>query len=164
VNKILILSLLALLLISSCKTKTQIIENKDMINLMPPIIIYKTKKDYYNNVPVLLSDDKTKIVSFPDIKDLKRGNELCLPTLLNNGYLLDNRGINKNVAFLSITYKEYVDLPKTPSVDELYEKIIDRKPLKRMYYCGKGPANENDIAEINKNILQKNLKGYNRKI
>lgn len=37
----------------------------------PQALIYKTKKDYTNLVPVLLSDDKTEIVSYPNPRDSK---------------------------------------------------------------------------------------------
>ena len=36
----------------------------------PPLVIYKTKKDYSKNIPVILSDDRTKVVSYPDVKDI----------------------------------------------------------------------------------------------
>ena len=62
------------------------------------VVIYKTAKDYRNNVPVTLSDDKTTIVSYPHPTDLVLGEGLALPASLHNGYLLDNRGINRNVA------------------------------------------------------------------
>src|ERR1044071_4992028 len=73
----------------------------------PPAIVYKTKADYSNYVPVILSEDKSKIVSYPDPKDVQS----AAPVKLKNGYLLDNRGINKNVAFLRWTYEEYKKFP-----------------------------------------------------
>src|ERR1017187_6426884 len=65
----------------------------------PHVVVYKTKANYNNLVPVELTDDKTKIVSYPDPKDVKTENGYSLPSSLNNGYLLDNRGIGKNAAF-----------------------------------------------------------------
>ena len=66
----------------------------------PPVLVYKTKANYNNLVPVILSDGKTEIVSYPHPKDLIKGSRFPLPFILNDGYLLDNRGIGKNVAFL----------------------------------------------------------------
>ena len=73
----------------------------------PPTIIYKTRADYSNNVPIILSEDKTVILSYPAPADLKPDGAFSTPTLLKNGYLLDNRGVNANVAFLKMSYQEY---------------------------------------------------------
>src|ERR1035437_9891940 len=71
----------------------------------PPTMVYKTKADYSKNVPVTLSDDKSVIISYPAPIDLKPGGSFATPTLLQDGYLLDNRGINAKVAFLKMTYE-----------------------------------------------------------
>ena len=92
----------------------------------PPVIIYKTTRDYSRNVPVTLNADGTKIVSYPAVSDVR---SLPYPTPLADGFLLDNRGIGQHVAFLSYTYEEYAALPKTPTAAELFEKIIDKHPL-----------------------------------
>jgi hypothetical protein len=71
--------------------------------------------------------------------------------VLNDGFLLDNRGIGPNVAFLSITYEQYSKMVKTPSSEELFELIIDKDPLKEMYQCGnrsKYPDIENDLNTL----------------
>ena len=111
----------------------------------PPTLVYKTRADYYNKVPVILSEDKTKIVSYPNPIDLIKGNSFGLPTPLSNEYMLDNRGIGTNVAFLKLTYEEYSKLQKVPSVDELYEMIIDKNPLLELCDCG----NKNGFKDIN---------------
>lgn len=84
-----------------------------------PILVYKTKKNYNNLVPLLLNDDKTQIVSYPDPHDVKVGSAFLLPTSLQNGYLLDNKGIGINVAFLKYTYEEYYNLKNLPTLKEL---------------------------------------------
>src|SRR5580693_4313855 len=66
----------------------------------PSAVIYKTKGDYSKNVPVTLSDDKSKIVSYPAVQDIYYKGALAYPTPLAKGYWLDNRGINVNSAFL----------------------------------------------------------------
>ncbi|MBN2683025.1 MAG: hypothetical protein JXR58_10995, partial [Bacteroidales bacterium] len=73
------LIILSILFATSCNTTKKVEVDSGISTYLPPIIIYKTKKDYYNNVPVILSDDKTKIVSFPDIRDLRNGDSLKLP-------------------------------------------------------------------------------------
>lgn len=118
----------------------------------PPVIIYKTKKNYDKNVAVILSDDKTSIVSYPDPKDIIKENNYCYPTHLKKGFLLDNRGINKNVAFLSITYEEYAKYKTTPSLQELQKMIIDKNPLKVMYSCGTRYDYKNLVEELNQKI------------
>ncbi len=102
----------------------------------PPALVYKTKTDYFNLVPIILSDDKSSIVSYPHPSDLKSGDNYLTPTVLKNGYLLDNRGIGKNVAFIKLTYQEYGNLKEQPSLDELYALIIDKDPLTELCNCG----------------------------
>jgi len=63
----------------------------------PPCIIYRTRSDYSMYVPVTLSADKSKIVSYPDIKDIYFNGKLSVLTLLADGFLLDNRGIRLQI-------------------------------------------------------------------
>ncbi len=115
----------------------------------PPVIIYKTTKDYYKNVPVAMSEDKSSIVSYPDITDVFYQGEPAYPTRLAGGYLLDNRGIGINSAFIKYTYEEYSRLSATPSPETLYNLIIDKNPFTEIYLltCKK------DTSEINKLIF-----------
>lgn len=131
--------------IFGCKSKQQntgkIPELKPSVNnqsvaALPHAIIYKTTTDYTNNVPVNLSEDKTKIVSYPHPNDVFMGENLALPTQLHNGYLLDNRGIGRNVAFLKYTYEEYSQLKDVPTILDLQENIIDKDPLTELWDCG----------------------------
>ncbi len=132
-------------------------QKTQFVSTLPHIVIYKTTKDYRHNVPVTLSEDKLRIVSYPHPTDLFVGGYLARPTQLNNGYLLDNRGIGKNVAFLTYTYEEYSKLQTLPSLGELYENIIDKDPLTELWDCGT-KANFSDIEKqlnewINNNML-----------
>jgi len=122
---------------------------------LPPIVVYKTTKDYSKNVAVTLSEDKTRIVSYPAPTDVSARS---YPTALNKGYWLDNRGISPNTAFLSITYEEYAKLKRAPKLEELYEMIIDKKPIKKMYICGRGGSS---ISELNA-LIKKRFKGCER--
>lgn len=126
------------------------------------VIIYKTAKDYRNNVPIIMSDDKTQIISYPHPTDLFLGENLSLPTQLHNGYLLDNRGIHKNVAFLNFTYGEYSKLKDVPTLQELQRNIIDKDPLMELWDCGK-KINFTDLQKqlnewIDKNLLSEKCK------
>jgi hypothetical protein len=113
------------------------IQKKSMIAISsPPCIIYHTRADYSMYVPVTLSPDKSKIVSYPDVKDLYYNGKFSLPTLLDSGFLLDNRGINLSVAFLDYTYEEYSKLYVTPNANDLFSLIMDKDPLVEMYQCG----------------------------
>lgn len=115
----------------------------------PQALIYKTKGDYNNLVPITLSDDKTQIVSYPDPTDIVLDNKYPTPTTLNNGYLLDNRGIGTNVAFLKLTYEEYSKLKNVPSLTELNTLIIDKDPLIELCDCGNKKAFSNPANQLN---------------
>ena len=69
-----------------------------------------------HQVPVLMEEGRTRILAYPAPSDLKTGDVLCLPTPLEDGYLLDNRGIGLNVAFLAYTYEEYSKFTEPPSM------------------------------------------------
>ena len=126
----------------------------------PKAIIYQTKNDYSKLVPVMLSEDKKSIESYPDIKDVFYAGKLAYPTELKNGYFLDNRGIGKNVAFLSFTYDEYSKLPKTPNSDELWQRIVDKDPIKTMYNCGLRSSFGNIAEELNSKIISNDFSTF----
>jgi hypothetical protein len=137
---------------------TSEIDFKPQFTPGPTALVYKTSSDYNNLVPILLSDDKTEIISYPHPKDIKVGSGYQLPTLLNNGYLLDNRGIGKNVAFLKMTYEEYSKRTDPPSLNEMYALIFDKNPLTEICDCGNKNAFTDIIAQLNQIIDNKTLK------
>lgn len=128
----------------------------------PKVIIYKTTADYTNNVPVTLSEDKSEITAYPGIKDVYYKGELAYPTKLNNGYLLDNRGIDQNVAFLNYTYEQYSKLEATPTSDELLANILDKDPITEMYNCGSKFDYKDLDAELNKAIDENNFTSFQK--
>jgi len=135
---IVLISVIILILSCSCPNKVKEQNNKTqdtVLTVGPPVIIYKTHADYYDKVPVMLSEDKSKIISFPGRKDIYYDGKLSYPTRLNNGFLLDNRGNDEHVAFLNITYEQYSVLDSTPSPEELYEMVLDKDPITEMYRC-----------------------------
>lgn len=143
---------------SADNEQEQVESKSTTVKAGPSVIIYKTKKDYSQNVPVGLSDDKMKIVSYPAISDVKVGGKFPYPTPLEDGYLLDNRGIGTNVAFLSYTYEEYAALSATPSVSTLMEKIIDKDPLVKIHHCGTRYEYKDLIKELNEKIRSGHFK------
>jgi len=154
-NIIVILVLISFVSVCSLGCKTQKDTQVSSVSMaLPPTIIYKTKKNYDKNVAVFLSEDKTKITGYPATSDV---SSRSYPTVLKKGYLLDNRGIGKNVAFISMTYEEYSVLKKTPSSTELYNMIIDKDPIKEMYYCAHG-IKFSDSAELDK-LIDSKFKG-----
>jgi hypothetical protein len=119
-----------------------------------PAVIYKTNRNYYFNVPVGLSEDKQKIVSYPAPSDVKTDGEFNYPKKLKKGYLLDNMGIGSNVAFLSLTFEEYAELEEVPSVAELMKLIIDDDPLTEICFCGIKYGYHDIENDLNKMILE----------
>lgn len=116
----------------------------------PPIIIYKTKKDYYDKVPVILNAGGTEITSYPAPGDVYYKGKLAYPGKLADGFLLDNRGIGPNVAFTDITYEAYSKLMSSPDPKTfLFSRIADKDPLLEMYDCGKKPNNKDVVDYLN---------------
>jgi hypothetical protein len=134
-------------------------ESSHQVAVRAPVIIYKTTKDYFYNVPVDLSEDRTMITSYPDISDIYIEGTLAYPTRLEEGFLLDNRGIGPNSAFIKFTYEEYSKLKTTPSPDMLYNLITDKEPFSAMYKLNC----KRDTSEINI-IIRSGLKENCKKI
>ena len=112
------------------------------------VLVYRTKADHRDQVPVILSADRKTIVSYPHPKDLRTANGLSLPDELVDGWLLDRRGIGMNVAFLRMTYPEYAALENAPSLIDLDAAITDRDPLKDLCDCGPRAAFTEPKAQI----------------
>lgn len=142
-----------IILIPSCRTNRGLTQtsSSDMQNIStsrqagPPVIVYKTTRDFSKNVAVTMNQSRTQIVSYPDPSDV---GDFSRPTPLKNGYLLDNRGINENVAFLRYTYDEYSRLPSLPSMSELLAAVIEKYPLAEMIRCGTRYQYKNIVEEI----------------
>ena len=142
--------------LGGCKMQNTV-QNPSVSMALPPTIVYKTVKDYNKNVAVYLSEDKKTITGYPAPTDVSSNS---YPTLLKKGYLLDNRGIGKNIAFISLTYEEYASLKQAPSISELENMIIDRDPIKEMYFCG-NRGTYSDVSELNK-LIDNKFKGCQR--
>jgi hypothetical protein len=143
----LFLAALSMITIAGCTAGNSLGQQKNSTALIepqytagPPTLVYKTRKDYSNNVPILLSEDKKHIVSYPDPRDLKSEQGYPKPAVLQHGYLLDNRGIGLHVAYLKLTYEEYAALEKAPALAQLMDMIIDSDPLTELCNCGNRQA------------------------
>lgn len=154
------ISILIIILIgcTSQKKKKAVLDKVNYIGA--PTLVYKTKKDYNMNVPVLLNDTKDSIVSYPSKMDLKTNETFAYPVVLHKGYLLDNRGIGINVAFLKYTYEEYFNLSNQPTEKELLLSIIDKDPLKELYNLGNRYQYKNLTDTVNSIIDNDDLKFY----
>lgn len=121
---------------------------------VPKALIYKTRADYFDRVPVLMDAERNRIVSYPDPVDLYQGHSPSLPTRLKNGYLLDNRGIGSRVAFLTYTYAQYGALTKAPPLNQLMDSLLDRHPLTELWDCGSRLLFKKETEELNSLIDQ----------
>lgn len=120
----------------------------------PKAIVYKTKHDYHDRVPVLMNEARTEILSYPAPGDVYYQGRLAYPTPLAEGYWLDNRGIGAYVAFLDYTYEEYSRLPKSPSRAELMQHLLDKHPLVEAWNCGLRTDYQDEVAELNVRIAE----------
>jgi hypothetical protein len=129
-----------------------------MISEQAPVIVYKTVADYDNNVPVGLNATGEKIASYPAPADLYYNGELALPVRLKEGYMLDRRGIGANTAFTSYTYEEYSKMDAPPSLQELYDHILEKNPFEKLYDCGNKSNYKDLVRELNQKI-SRGMKG-----
>lgn len=122
------------------------------VSAMPAAIVYKTRADYSDKVPVNIDWYTGQITGYPDPRDLHPGAK---PLPLADGFLLDRRGITPSVAFTSFTYDEYSALNTVPSIEQLKQRVIDKNPLVAMYRLPMTAIEaEADTAKVN--LLIKN--------
>jgi hypothetical protein len=110
-----------------------------------PIVVYKTKNDYSNNLIIQLT--KNKVTAYPGKQDVI--NQKPIP--LANGYLL-KRMLGDVV--LSLTIDEYANSSKDYSHEDFMNLIIDRNPYLEKYECCE--CTKKDTAAIN-NLIRNNL-------
>jgi hypothetical protein len=146
---------IALAAVVVCNTQMASAQTKKAAAL-PHVLVYKTKANYRNLVPVELSADKNEVVSYPAPTDIKTGSGFPLPVSLHKGYLLDKRGVGTNSAFLKLTYQEYSRLKTVPSPDELLKLVVDKDPITELCDCG--TRGKYTTAQLNELIDKKQLK------
>ena len=108
-------------------------EQRDKIMETRKLVIYKTKKDYSNLVPIQLSEDKQSVIGYPAPEDLiQYGNKNAIQ--LENGFLIDLVGVSKNSVFTAFTMNDYQKM-QIPSLNDFKINIIDIDPFSEMYVC-----------------------------
>ena len=138
-----------LLFLASCSASKM---NTETISDQAPVTVYRTSADYFHNVPVGLNENGDRIISYPLPSDLFIGGELALPVRLKKGYLLDRRGLQTNSAFTSYTYEEYSRMESPPTLQELFDHIVDKDPFEAMYRCGNRSQYKDLVKELNVKI------------
>ncbi len=118
----------------------------------PHLLVYKTKKNFKKLVPVLLSEDGKRIVTYPAPQDLAAAGKDAMPVSLKKGYLMDNRGIGTNVAFLNISYRKYAHMKEPLSQEKMMNMIKCKDPLEVLCDCGLRSGYPNPEAAVNKMI------------
>ncbi len=97
------------------------------------LVIYKSKNDYSNLVPIHLSEDKQTVIGYPAPEDLiQYGNKNAIQ--LENGFLIDLVGVSKNSVFTVFTMNDYQKM-QPPSLNDFKINIIDVDPFSEMYIC-----------------------------
>lgn len=146
-NALFLLGLMSMMM--SCKTTK-------VHNLLPEedarVIIYRTLEDYNHLVPITLNESKDRVSSFPAPSDLYHGGQLALPVKLNEGFLLDRRGLGPHTAFTSYSYEDYALREKAPSPEELMGSVIDANPFEVIYDCGRAGSYQDLVKELNLKI------------
>ncbi len=147
---------IVILLLYSCKTHREIppaavVNHADIVHFRPdsPMVIYKTRADYSQFVPVRMNADRTEIIEAPHPADLIHQGRLAFPVALNQGYWIDNLGITPDVAYLRFTIENYSKLDEPLSVEIMMRYILDAYPLTEMYRCGYRNEYRDIFKEVN---------------
>ena len=136
--------LLLLFIGASCqKDKIDYADESIIVSSYPWLSVYKTKKDYYNNISVGINDKK-EIISYPDYNE-KSGNVIVKKDgtytykykwLLASGYIVVQGG-EFNSAVTDISLTEFINFNepyKTNWTDEMLEvRMIDTDPFVSFY-------------------------------
>lgn len=139
-----------LILLTSCGSS-------QYINSSHAIVVYKTKKNYNHNVAVTLNTDKTSIINYPDPSDIRSFRPY--PIQLKSRYLLDQRGIDSNVAFLKLSYRQYSKLKVVPEPNFILSNLIlDNDPILEFHLINQYPPNSNVKQLLNQRIVNGVLK------
>ncbi len=111
-----------------------------------PIVVYKTKQDYSNNITIQLSKDKKKVTCYPGPQDAIHQR----PIRLANGYLLQQMCGN---AVTSVTFDDYINSTNSYTQAEWLSFVIDTDPYLEIYECCK--CTGRDTVAIN-NLIKNN--------
>jgi len=139
--------ILLVITLTTCATQKKTVIIPDPTK--PPCIVYKTRSNYDSLVHIRLTEDKKHVAFYPAPVDVLYNGVLAYPTKLAKGYLLDNRGININSAFINITLAEYSRLAQAPTEREFLERIVDADPITEIFYCGNKSYDIDFITNLN---------------
>ena len=152
----LVILLLTIVLISSCKTRREEplaahVNHADITHFRPDsvLLIYKTRADYSQFVPVRMNAQRTEIIEVPHPSDFIHRGRLAFPVALNQGYWIDNQGITPDVAYLRFTIENYSKLDEPLSVEIMSRYILDAYPFLEMYQCGYRNEYKDIFREVN---------------
>lgn len=121
------------------------------------VVVYKTKKNYNRQVAVTLNTDKTTVISYPDPSDIRSFRPY--PIHLRSKYLLDQRGIDSNVAFLKLSYRQYSKLKVAPEPNFILSNLIlDNNPILEFHIIEKYLPNSDVKQLLNQRIVNGVLK------
>ncbi|MCO6481614.1 MAG: hypothetical protein J5I62_02345 [Flavobacteriales bacterium] len=112
------------------------------------VVLYRTRTDLRDHVPVMLADDGKSILSYPAPTDLRTAHGLTTPVELGQGWLLDRRGVGLNTAFLGMTYADYAAMKEPPPLADMLADIIDRDPITDLCDCGPRSSFGDPIREL----------------
>ncbi len=146
-NKIWILSatLIYFLFISSCDW----IYRPGPCDATGPVIVYKTKNNYDNNLTIQLSKNGKEVTAYPGKSDAVSQK----PIILANGYRL-KRMVGDT--YLSITIDEYANSDKEFLEKDFLDLVIDNNPYLEKYECCK--CTGKDTSLINTLIRENSLR------
>ena len=113
-----------------------------------PVVVYKTKNNYDNNLTIQLSKNGKEVTAYPGKSDAVSQK----PIILANGYRL-KRMVGDT--YLSITIDEYVNSDKEFSEKDFLDLVIDNNPYLEIYECCK--CTDGDTAIINQLIRENRL-------
>lgn len=176
VLKISVLFLLITLTETGCKKEEDLsfLDNsKEFYVSMPGFAIYKTKQDYFFNVPIRPYEDgyqcfelNEKSAQITLFKGKYYFNERY--RLIDN-YVVDS-WVGSDYYFTSLSFDTYIREKLEPVVGatnpKMISSIIDRDPFTEFYYSDKrlnGKAGFT-ISELNQLIKDKSLEQYFRKV
>lgn len=114
--------------------------------------------DYARKLFVVLSDDKSRVISYPAPTDLYTNGKISIPTKLTSKYYLDNRGVDKNSVVLNIELEDYAKREKAFSLGEMYSLILDKNPFLELYHCGNRLRFKNELIDLKELIKNGGLK------
>ena len=104
------------------EAELQPVAQPDVANsTMSLAVVYKVNAEYSDLVPVAVSPQTKRIVSFPAPTDV---TPATAPIPLKDGYYLDCQGIGVNSKFLSWTRTEYAGFEHTPSLADIEAHIM----------------------------------------